>query len=128
MLSPPTRCVSDGAKGFVNFWAGAGNFVTTTVTFGKVHIDQPFCGPGLDASYSVGEWTAGIESLLGLRAAGGTRWFHKYIFSLGRTSQGGRVVTIGGGLLRYVGYHLKAHELPLHTRHIELLWKFVWRW
>jgi RHS repeat-associated protein len=64
-------CFSDATHGFIDFWAGAGNFLTSTLTLGQVHIDSPYCGPGLGGSYATGEWTAAIEAVLasrGLRA------------------------------------------------------------
>jgi RHS repeat-associated protein len=58
-------CVSDAAKGVANFGAGAANLATTFFTLGQVHVHAPFHGPGLGASYVSGEWTAGIEGVLG---------------------------------------------------------------
>jgi RHS repeat-associated protein len=41
-----------GGKGFVNFSAGFGDAI---VGFVGLHIDQPYSGPGLDASYMIGQ-------------------------------------------------------------------------
>jgi RHS repeat-associated protein len=51
-----------GLKGAANFAAGAANFAVSTVTLGNVHISAPFCGYGLGTSYSIGKWTAAIET------------------------------------------------------------------
>lgn len=56
--------LSDAAHGFANFSAGIGDFVTSTVTLGHVRIHAPYCGPGLGASYAVGQWTGIIEAVL----------------------------------------------------------------
>jgi RHS repeat-associated protein len=78
-----------------------------------------------------GAATVGFAGLAeeGLSRLANLRWVRQFVFSLNRTSLGGRVITIGGGLLRYVGLHFNPNELPLHTRQIEFLWKwFIWRW
>jgi len=45
------------------------------------------------------------------------RWFRKNVLSLGRTTQGGRVVTVGGKL-KYVGKHGALTGEVQHTRQI----------
>jgi RHS repeat-associated protein len=56
--------LEDAGKGLINFGAGAVNFAVSTLTLGHIHVPQPFCGPGLTFSYSLGGITAGVETFL----------------------------------------------------------------
>lgn len=70
---------------------------------------------------------AGILIKAGVVATG-SKLVVKRIISIGATKAGGKVVTIGGGLLRYVGKHLPKIGEVIHSRQIEILWKrWVWR-
>ena len=59
-----------GLKGAVNFFAGFANAGLRTITFGKLGVGQPFCGPGLNASYEIGEFDFGAEATI----ATGSGW------------------------------------------------------
>ncbi len=48
-----------GAEGAANFFAGFAN----AATFGQLGISQPFCGPGLNASYDIGEGDFAAEAI-----------------------------------------------------------------
>lgn len=60
--------------------------------------------------------------------AASPRFLSKYFISFHTTKMGGSVITIGHGLIRYVGPHAAKLTEEQHRRQIELLWrKIVWR-
>jgi hypothetical protein len=51
-----------------NYWAGVGNGVVSTATFGQVHVSAPYCG-ALSWAYGVGTGFGTAASIVGSTAA-----------------------------------------------------------
>ena len=70
----------------------------------------------------------GTAIIKGAKLIIASRVFRAYIFSIASTKVGGTVITIGGGLFRYVGTHPPLPGEVIHSRQIELFWRWiVWR-
>jgi RHS repeat-associated protein len=102
-----------GAKGAVNFFAGAANFATTTVSGGRWRISQPFCGGTLNASYDIGQGTAGAETLIALGAglAGGAEADAGAAADTANEEAGDSDITFGHGARHLAGTGLQQGEV-----------------